>query len=78
MNKGVQEVGRQGGKGPVKETTNKEEQEEGRIRKGGTVKETLNKGEQRGGRTEKKCPFKGRASENYKATPVWCKRMIDM
>lgn len=28
MNKGEQEVGRQGGKGPVKETTNKEEQEE--------------------------------------------------
>lgn len=57
---------------------NKGEQEVGRMGKGGTVKETLNKGEQRGGRTEKKCPFKGRDSENYKFTPVWCKRMIDM
>lgn len=42
--------------------------------KGGPVKETMNKGEQKVGSQEgrkgKKCPVKGRASENCKSTPV--------
>lgn len=51
---GQEVVGRMGGKGPVKETTNKEEQEVGR----------------KGGRRGNKGPVQGRDLEDYKSTPV--------
>lgn len=74
VNEGEQKVGRQGVKDPVRERTKMEEQEKSRMGKGGPVKETMNKGEQKVGSQEgrkgKKCPVKGRASENCKSTPV--------